>query len=307
MASSVSPLGRLRRHRGLTTAAVGLSLALLALALQLTIFRPHPASATVGPLRTLVTVNGNLSAGISFWTDGTVVFGDGNHITALEPDGSQWTVAQVPGQVRDIAAIPGGPLYFSADDGKVRQYFGGQVTTVLDRPVVSSPRGVGVAPDGSLYVADISTEQVLRRTPHGKVTVIGMLDMPNDLAIGALGEVFVTDSLGKVYKVAGQQLERVFDVNDARPRADRQLPGYIYICSTPNDDLIVGDEMDNAIWRIHLGRSHRVLGNFTSIKSPDGTPGRLAAISSPWAVAVTNDYRLIMSEAGRLRVVQLAR
>jgi DNA-binding beta-propeller fold protein YncE len=287
-------------------------LAIVGLVLELTILRPVglKVAMTVGPIRTMVSVRNNLTSGISTWTDGTIVFSDGDEIRALEPGGTEWVVTQLEdkAQIRDVYSVPNGPLYFSADDGTVREYFGAKVTVLVKRPTVSSPRGLARTPDGDLYFDDIASGGVFRRSASGQITRIATLDMPDDMATNPSGgAVYVVDSEGSVYKViGGRTLRKVFNVEAARPPAQKKLPGYLDICFTPDGDLIVSDELANTIWRVHSDHAVRVVGGqIGGTSSPDGVPANEAAIIAPWAVDVTNDYRLIVSESGALRVVQL--
>lgn len=263
----------------------------------------------VGVLRSLLPVSSNLTSGISIWSDGTVVFADGVHLEALELSGETWTVFTTPdgSEISDVAATPDGPLYFSTSDGQVRRYFGGNVTTVLARPTTDTPRGVAIAPDGTLYVADIGKNVVFAESPAGHTTVVGSFDMPDDMASAPDGSVYVSDSDGRIWQVAGApHLTEVFDVRNARRPAQRALPGYLYFGFAPDGSLLVSDELADAVYRVRHGKSIVVIGGkISDAASAAGVPAHAATIVSPWAVAVTGDYRLIFSESGALYEVQM--
>ncbi|MGC4068861.1 MAG: RHS repeat-associated core domain-containing protein [Polyangiaceae bacterium] len=124
-------------------------------------------------------------SGVAVATDGTVYLSDreGHRIRAVLPDGSITTLAGK------------GTAGFSGDGGAALE------------AELSSPRGLALGPDGSLYVVDQGNNRIRRVTPDGLIqTVIGggtnaiadgllatyvKLDEPDGIAMGADGTLYV--------------------------------------------------------------------------------------------------------------------
>ncbi|MGC4068868.1 MAG: RHS repeat-associated core domain-containing protein [Polyangiaceae bacterium] len=124
-------------------------------------------------------------SGVAVAVDGTVYLSDreGHRIRAVLPDGSITTLA---GR---------GTAGFSGDGGAALE------------AELSSPRGLALGPDGSLYVVDQGNNRIRRVTPDGLIqTVIGggtnaiadgslatyvKLDEPDGIAMGADGTLYI--------------------------------------------------------------------------------------------------------------------
>lgn len=168
---------------------------------------------------------------------GNVFFVDGTAIRKIAPDGTVTTFV-AEGVIRSpsgIACDGAGHLYVSdvADHVVRRITPAGVVTTLAGSPGVRGgvdgtggaarfrdPYGIGVAPDGTIYVADTLNHAIRRVTPNGVVTTIaGILgasgsgdgpanaprfNTPVDVDVDAAGNVYVVDeNTAVVQKIAG--------------------------------------------------------------------------------------------------------
>ncbi|MCB9553004.1 MAG: hypothetical protein H6705_14235, partial [Myxococcales bacterium] len=91
-------------------------------------------------------------------------------------------------------ARDGERLYVADYAGAIRVVEGGAVTTLADG--LDTPWGLGLGPDGRLYVTEIESGAVKAIDRDGAVTVLappGTFDAPTDVAVDAEGRVYVAD------------------------------------------------------------------------------------------------------------------
>lgn len=305
--------------KSLKLGVIGLAVGLLGLAATVWSSSSSGTSRpTTGPIRTLVEVEANLTQGLAIWHGTDVLIADGSVVRSIQPSGDEWEVLNVDlgttasNFVRDIAVGRDDSVYVSDDAGLVQRYSEGQLEAVLggsDSPVeLNTPRGLAATPDGSLFIADMLNDRVLRYNVDRSVVIVdGAINMPNDMAVDSRGRAHVASSDGRIYRVVDNELVEVFDIRDVRTRSEQQEEAVLFIAFTPDDELIVSDELRSTIWWIRDDGARRVLGVGTSVSSPDGVPADQATIAAPWAVAVMPDLRLLVSESGRIRVVQMTR
>jgi streptogramin lyase len=131
--------------------------------------------------------------GLPVASDGTIVFADTWNHRIRRVDGATGIVATIAGTGEEGFAGDGGPA----------------TNARLNDPV-----GVAVGPHGTVYVADGSNHSVRRIGADGRITRVAgtgdaggggdggpattaRLDLPNDVAVGADGTVFVAEFQGR--------------------------------------------------------------------------------------------------------------
>ncbi|HEX2517102.1 MAG TPA: hypothetical protein VH257_20525, partial [Chloroflexota bacterium] len=146
---------------------------------------------------------------------------------------------------------------------------GGQATAAA----LNAPSDVVVAPDGTLYIADLSNRRVRKVTPQGVISTYagngldrigpdGVLATsasirePTHLALGKDGSLYVTDRPGnQVRKVAPDGTISVFagrgtgggNTGEGERAVDTSLDGPVGIAVLPNGDVVFSDRNNQRI------------------------------------------------------------
>ena len=164
------------------------------------------------------------------------------------------------GSVHDISTVAGnGFSGFSGD--------GGPATSAA----LYTPLGIAVGPDGSLYIADYSTQRI-RRVRRGIITT-----------------------------VAGNGL-RGFS-GDGGPATSAKLAEPYGVAVAPDGSLYIADRSNNRIRRVDPdGIITTVAGNGTASFSGDGGPATSATFSFPQGVAVGPDGSLYIVASSNARI-----
>lgn len=137
---------------------------------------------------------------------------------ALTPNSSWGSPGSKPGELSapsDVAMGQGGEIYVSdswnhriqkfSSDGRLLAHWGKKADIWnLKKDELLFPRGIAVAPNGDVYVADTATHRVIKYTPQGKVIFVlgdgqamqqvGKFDTPLDVAVDSAGNLYVSDS-----------------------------------------------------------------------------------------------------------------
>lgn len=201
---------------------------------------------------------------------------DSSTIQQIAPNGAIVTVAGAAGQTgasdgtiglsrlnhpRAVAVTPGGYVYIADTDGDIiRQFFpagngvvfgaflgtiagGIQLPGSIDgtdgNARFDHPKGIAVAPDGSVLVADTGSRLVRRITqPAGVVsTVASGFQSPAGIAVNAAGEIFVGDGT-VVEKIATDGTVSVFASGFNQPTALAfDSLGNLYVADTGNNAI----------------------------------------------------------------------
>jgi RHS repeat-associated protein len=131
--------------------------------------------------------------------DGTIYIADtsNNRVRVVSPDGLITTLAG------------GGACCNRGDNGPASQSW------------LSSPTGVGLAPDGTLYIADQNDDRIRRVTPDGRITTVAgtgsygfagdgglataaRLAYPADVSVGRDGALYIADQYNNRIRRVGQ-------------------------------------------------------------------------------------------------------
>ena len=193
---------------------------------------------------------------------------------------------------------------------------------------LSSPRGLALGPDGTLYIAARRAARILAVRANGDVAVVAdqsgcsgpaCMRRPEGLALARDGTLLVADGrAGRVFRVtpgpAGDGAVAVLagDPEGVPPASGLQAtkarfgePAGVAVSGT--GDVFVSDWPEHRVWRIARdGTLSPAAGNGRAGSSGDGGPATEARMRAPRGLAVA-DGRLYIADAAdqRVRVVDL--
>ena len=193
---------------------------------------------------------------------------------------------------------------------------------------LSSPRGLALGADGTLYIADRRAARLLAVRANGDVAVVAdhggctgpaCMRRPEGLALAPDGTLLVADGrAGRVFRVtpgpAGDEAVAVLagDPEGVPPASGLAAtearfgePAGVAVSGT--GEVFVSDWPEHRVWRIALdGTLAPAAGNGRAGSSGDGGPATEARLRAPRGLAVA-EGRLYIADAAdqRVRVVDL--
>jgi sugar lactone lactonase YvrE len=150
---------------------------------------------------------------------------------------------------------------------------GGFTPTAASQVALDAPRGLALASDGSLAIADSGNNVIRCLSPQGQLSV---------LAGTGTGGFQGADFRG--------------------PALQAQLRGPQALAFGPQGDLYIADTLNHAIRKLSAGTLSTVLGNGANGFSPDGPVSKSTAISFPKGLVVDARGALYFSDTGNGRV-----
>ena len=150
---------------------------------------------------------------------------------------------------------------------------GGFTPTAATQVALDAPRGLALASDGSLYIADSGNNVIRRLSPQGLLSVF-----------------------------AGTGQSGFQGADFKGPALTAQLRGPQALALGPLGDLYIADTLNHAIRKISAGALSTVLGNGNNGFSPDGPTSKDTVISFPKGLVVDARGALYFSDTGNGRV-----
>jgi sugar lactone lactonase YvrE len=192
-----------------------------------------------------------------------------------------------------------------------------------------SPRGVAMAADGTLYIADTNNNRVRKVTPTGFITTFAgngvagsggdgfsatsaAVAKPYGVAIDPTGNVLIADTFGNrirkvdpntniITNLAGYGSAGFGGDGDLAIYAIFNQPRGVAVDSLGN--VYIADTLNNRIRRIDLsGKMGTIAGTGVAGFAGDGGPAGAAQLNNPSAVAVDAAGNLYIADTGNSRV-----
>jgi serine/threonine-protein kinase len=200
-----------------------------------------------------------------------------------------------------------------------------RVDSVPGLPITFA-HGIEVGPDGSLYVADDSSNRILKRTPAGVVTTVGSpSSFPTGVAADVAGNVYVTnrcqhrvtkfDPAGVPTVIAGTGTAG--STGDGGPAIAAQIvapdgiavdpAGNVYFTESGLLGFVCGTLLGSERVRMvdTAGNIHTLVGGSVGGSGGEGGPGTLAQLLGTYGLHRAFDGTLLIGEVGAQRVVRL--
>jgi len=196
-------------------------------------------------------------------------------------------------------------------------------------PSFREPRGVAVAPDGAVYVADALHYSIRRAGPDGNIgpfagpaerggnygdggpAIRAELAQPRGIAVATNGAMYIADYYhdairriapdGTITTVAGIPGSPGFS-GDEGQATKALLSVTAAVTAITDGTFYIADQKNNRIRRVAGGVITTVAGTDTAGFSGDGGPATGASLTEPQGVAVNGDGTLYISDTGNHRI-----
>ncbi len=266
-----------------------------------------------------VAVSGNIASAAEMgrWSlDAQHTYGTAESIL-YRGDGT-WRRAAAQGNI--ITTVAGtGVVGYSGDGGPAAQ---ARLTT---------PHGIALGPDGSLYIADTTYPSIRRVSPNGIISTVAgtgtsgysgdgglatqaQLVSPSDITIGSDGSFYIADYGSHSVRMVGADgiITTVVGTGvsgfsgDGGPATQAQLSGPGGVALGPDGSLYISDTLNNRVRRVSPdGIITTVAGSGAWGHGGDGGLATLAQFRYPNGLALSPDGSLYIADyySGRIRRV----
>jgi sugar lactone lactonase YvrE len=193
---------------------------------------------------------------------------------------------------------------------------------------LSTPSGIALAADGSLFIADTGNQRIRKVDPAGTITTVAgngtagfcgdggpaasaCLYSPTAVVLDASGALFIADhqnyrvrkvtAAGTITTVAGNGTAGY--CGDGGPATSACLNNTFGLAVNGAGDLFIADTTNNRIRMVNTtGTITTVAGNGTNAFCGDGGPATSACLDNPWDVVVEADGTLIIADEFNHRI-----
>jgi uncharacterized protein (TIGR03437 family) len=274
-------------------------------------------------------------------TTGVITTVAGNGVNTFAGDGGPATSASIS-DVSSIAFDPSGNMYIGdASNRRIRKVTAGIITTIAGTgiegftgdggPATSAQIGRAVAmvvdAAGNLYFADSTRERIRRINTGGIISTVAgngvaafagdggqataaSIATPLGIALDSAGNLYIADAdnnrvrkvatSGVITTVAGTGGTAFNGDGGAATSANLNIPSDVAVDSSGN--LYIGDAGNNRVRKVANGTITTVAGGATNGFSGDGGPATSALLDYPWALLVTPNGSLYISDLHNSRV-----
>lgn len=164
------------------------------------------------------------------------------------------------------------------------------------------PRGLAVAPDGTLYVADTGRHRIARFSPNGQYLgtfVEGVFQEPVGLAVGPDGRLYVCDVAGK--RVISFSPQGAFVKQWTLMGWSPPTPGIIswiepYVALDPEDNVYITDSTTDTLHLFH--QHHDIVFQY------GGTGTGMGQLRGPKGLAVDSQYTIYIADSQNHRIIK---
>ena len=222
--------------------------------------------------------------------------------------------------VQGLASDSSGNLFLSADNAVWRLDQAGVFTVVAGTgtagysgdggpatsAMVSSPRALARASDGTLYVADRGNDRVRRISPAGEISTLAQVPWPEKLLLAADGHLYVAGGdfrvrritpAGVVTVVAGNGENTSGYSGDGGPAVDAVLSTISSLAFTASGDLLIAHG-PGIIRRVDAGG---IIHPWSGVLLGDGLARFEAAFGQPSALATDGQGNVYLAHPNRIR------
>lgn len=211
---------------------------------------------------------------------------------------------------RAIAVTPQGRTFIADKTGRIQRFSAtGHVEKVWKTPEnkAGMPVGMGLAPDGRLFVADTHYNRVLVYDQDGQLLDQfgkpgrgpGQFEMPTDVAIDRDGLIYVSETGGNdrisKFDAHFNYIKSFGGPEDGDAATSRPVGMTI----DPDNTLWVADAVNHRL--LHFSLDGQLLGRIGSIGSEPGQ------FRYPYDTALLPDGTLVVAEFGNSRLQQVSR
>jgi len=242
---------------------------------------------------------------------------------AVGRDGSIYIADHNNNRVRRVS--PSGIITTFAGDGEGGFSGDNGPATAAE---LTSPNGVAVGRDGSIYIADRGNNRIRRVNPSGIITTVAgdglqgfggdkgpatsaELDSPTDVVVGGDGSVYIADygnnrirrvtPKGVITTVAGNGEDGSSGDNGQATAAALSDPVGVAVAS--DGTIYIADYGNDQVRRVSpTGVITTIAGNGEDGSSGDNGPATSAELSEPSGVAVGGDGSVYIADSGNNEV-----